>query len=278
MYRCYGAILNNTICGNWAGDDGSGFYKCSGTIINCIVWGNSEVGGVQVSESDTITYSCIEGWTGVDSGNINSDPVFAGFAYDSATWTADAVYDSSTFQSTLIDTGAGWVIDSLAGMFVKPDTGSVFQYLIVSNTDTTITVWCDLSDSVSIGDNFEIYDYRLATGSPCIDAGDSTVDAGEYDVGGNFRYVSSKDKAGWDGDIAFLYENGDGDVTLAWKYFIDMGAYEYQAAYTTEIFTIQAREAMDAGEWSDIFSGNVGTWTDTGSGGFDSRFYRVMME
>ena len=65
-------IQNNTIYGNGT----YGIYNCGeSTIQNCILWGNYKHSFIlQISESSTPNYSCIQGWNGGGSGNINSYP------------------------------------------------------------------------------------------------------------------------------------------------------------------------------------------------------------
>ncbi len=65
---CRGTIRNNTIVGNSGGG-----ASCSGTVVNCIVWGNVpyQVGGVCVP-----AYCCIQDWGGGGEGNISADPEF----------------------------------------------------------------------------------------------------------------------------------------------------------------------------------------------------------
>ena len=74
-----------TISGNWA-RSGGGVYSISNsppTLASCIVWGNAG-GALMISETAAqpeVTFSCIEieeGWPG--EGNINTDPLFCGFA------------------------------------------------------------------------------------------------------------------------------------------------------------------------------------------------------
>ena len=284
---CFGTIQNNTVTGNSAGVFGGGLFRCEATIVNCIIWGNTAPNGPQLYQGSTPSYSCIQDWTGGGEGNISGDPLFVGYAFDTGTWTTNSVYDAGTFQSRLTDTGAAWPIDSLTGMFVRPDTATVLQYLIVSNTDTAIMVWCDLSDSVITGDSYEIYDYHLQAGSACIDAGDSSAipadvtdldDDGDtteklpFDLDGNQRLVEST----WD-DILQISSDNNTFITLTWPPpncgDVDMGAYEYQVQ-----FTVQSRDVLDSGTWQDIFTGNVGTWTDTSTAGVGKRFYRVFGE
>ncbi len=80
---CSGIIQNNTIVNNSATYSGGGLYYCTGTILNCIIWGNTAPEGPQVYNSPgdplpSITYCCIEGWTGGGVGNISLDPDFVG--------------------------------------------------------------------------------------------------------------------------------------------------------------------------------------------------------
>jgi hypothetical protein len=48
-----------------------------GTIINCIIWGNSAPVGAQLDACSTPSYSCIQGWSGGGQGNISDDPQLA---------------------------------------------------------------------------------------------------------------------------------------------------------------------------------------------------------
>ena len=289
LYQCDGTIQNNTITGNSAGGKGGGLDECSATVVNCIVWGNTALIGPQLWSGSTPTNSCIQDWGGGGEGNISNDPMFAGYAYDTGIWTADAVavYDGVTFQTRLTDAGAAWPENALVGMFLRPYTATAFQYNIVSNTDTSIIVSCDLADSVQAGDNYEIYDYHLQAGSPCIDAGDSSAvpadvadldDDGDtteqlpFDLDGNTRLVEST----WD-DVLQISSDNDTYIALTWPPpdygDVDMGAYEYQVQ-----FTVQTRNALDTGIWQDVFTGNGGTWTDTSTLGANKRFYRVLGE
>jgi hypothetical protein len=70
-------LRNNTIYGNstsWPSTSGPGLYNCDGTIINCIIWGNTGGSGDQLYDCPTPSYSCIQDWTGGGTGNISSDP------------------------------------------------------------------------------------------------------------------------------------------------------------------------------------------------------------
>jgi probable HAF family extracellular repeat protein len=274
---CGDSIINNTIVNNLASEYGGGLYSCSG-VINNVVWGNSSDTDPQFYECDTPTYSCIQDWTGGGEGNISSDPMFVGNPYDTGTWTADAVYDTNTFQSTLIDASAAWGTDILAGIFLNPDTATVSQHYILSNTDTTITVWGDLSGDPLIGKTYAIYDYHLEETSPCIDSGYMFADVGEYDLDKNPRYNDASDSSGWDGTIKGMVYDSSDTLSIAWQ-LIDMGAYEYQPPgdiYDT--FILQAIDDLDSGSWKDIYIGASGMWIDTGSTGAEKRFYRVYGE
>ena len=277
LFHCDGTIQNNTISGNSATSWGGGLCYCVGTIVNCIIWGNTALNGPQLYESSAPTYSCIQDWADTANENISSDPSFAGYPFDAWTWTHDAVYDSETFQTILIDITAEpyWEPGELAGMFINPNDTQQLQFYIVDNTDTTVTVWGDVRDIAHSRDAYEIYDYRLQAGSPCIDSGYKFANAGEYDLDGNPRYVDASDSSGWGGAIKAMVVDADDTVHLAWA-SIDMGAYEYQSVCTPLEFTLQSRDDLDSGSWQDRYSGFVGTWTDTEAVGVGKRFYRVI--
>lgn len=76
LYQCEGSITNCTITGNSAEENGGGLYGCHGAITNCIIWDNASDFGNQLYYSSTPTYSCIQDWTGVGTGNITNDPLF----------------------------------------------------------------------------------------------------------------------------------------------------------------------------------------------------------
>jgi hypothetical protein len=79
------SLTNCTFSSNQAAWNGGGMYNkgSSPTLTNCILWGNSHIGGTDESaqicmESGSVAvhYSCIQGWTGAlgGTGNIGDDP------------------------------------------------------------------------------------------------------------------------------------------------------------------------------------------------------------
>jgi len=81
-------LINNTFFGNVANQLGGGMYNSNGSnasINNCILWGNTDSGGMDESAqihvstgSPTVNYSLVQGgWTGIGGiGNLSSDPLF----------------------------------------------------------------------------------------------------------------------------------------------------------------------------------------------------------
>ena len=70
-----GALVNNTIVGNHASDYAGGVnggYDCR----NNIIWENFSPQDPQIDPSGTITYNCVQDWTGGGQGNITEDPQF----------------------------------------------------------------------------------------------------------------------------------------------------------------------------------------------------------
>jgi uncharacterized repeat protein (TIGR01451 family) len=204
-------LTNCTISENWAHIGGGicSWIDVDTNLTNCILWDNDANTSYEEIYSDldsypVISYSNIRGWT----ETINEDPCF--FEVDSPTgsWSADASYDESTFQSTLTNTGASWTVNQLAGKFINPDTvNQDLHFFIVSNDVNTINVWSNVESFVTSGDFYQIYDYHLKVESPCIDAGDPQGDYnGQKDIDGEPRV--------FDGDY------NDSEI-------VDMGADEY---------------------------------------------------
>lgn len=77
-------LTNCTFSGNRAGGGGSGIFAMIPKITNCIFWDNADNFGTNSefsqigSDSPTINYSCVQGWTGTwgGTGNIGDDPNF----------------------------------------------------------------------------------------------------------------------------------------------------------------------------------------------------------
>ena len=73
-------LTNVTIAGNTAVTGGTGgIYvdpRCTATLTNCIVWGNTAPSAPSINGSPTVNYSDVQyGYEG--TGNINADPLFA---------------------------------------------------------------------------------------------------------------------------------------------------------------------------------------------------------
>jgi len=178
-----------------------------------------------------VSYSDVQGgWTGAGGiGNIEADPLFVGGP--SGTWTAAATYDSAVGQTTFTGAAAGFTDDELVGEFLNPDTAQVLQSLIVANTATTITVWGDFASLGAPGTTYQVNNYRLGAGSPCIDAADNTAvpfDSADLDGDGD---TSERTPLDLDGNPRFqddpaTTDSGVPDPPL-YPNVVDMGAYEY---------------------------------------------------
>jgi hypothetical protein len=212
-YLCSLALVNCTVSGNstWYGGGICSWNYADTNLTNCIFWGNEATVEDEIynySSNLSVTYSDVNGgWEG--TGNIDEDPCFFIVSTPTGSWTENASYDSSTFQSTLTDANANWSVNQLAGKFLNPDTPNQYlQFFIVSNNVNNINVWSNVESIAEANDTYQIYDYHLTADSNCIDAGDPNFnpDPNATDIDGERRVV--------DGD-----DNG--------TEIVDMGADEY---------------------------------------------------
>jgi hypothetical protein len=214
--RAYPRFTNCTISRNVAAGgnaQGGGLYGDSATLDDCILWGDSP-DELVVWSPPAVTYCDVQGgWPG--QGNIDGDPSFVGGP--SGTWTADGMYDPSTYQVTLTDSTANWTPNTLAGKMVNADTGQPLHSVIVANTAATITVWADWATidggaaAIVAGMAYQVFDYHLSAGSPCVDAG--TNDAPGLpatDLDGEPRIQHCRVDIGADESPYFVDCNGNG--------------------------------------------------------------------
>ena len=69
-------LINNTITSNTATLSAGGIYRSKDFLINCIVWANSAGDGKEYVEIGAPENCCIGGCTGLEGGNIATDPLF----------------------------------------------------------------------------------------------------------------------------------------------------------------------------------------------------------
>ena len=222
-----GSILTNCTFGdNMANSNGGALWTSTSDYIwNCILWGNTpEEVYVNIGNPE-FKYCDVAGGSGQAwflSGCIDADPLFLGGT--TGTWTQAGAYDGQTYQVTLTDDNATWVADELIGKYVNPDTTQVLQFSIIGNTATTMTVWGDWStidtDSswVTSGMNYQIHDYHLTAGSPCIDAGyTQSCQLDDTDIDDEFRVMDGWIEMGVDeftGVSGYLYGDLDCDCYI----------------------------------------------------------------
>jgi hypothetical protein len=213
------ALINCTFSGNSA-QNGGGVSNQSSTptLTNCILWADTATEGEaeihDVSSTPTVAYSCAEG--GYNDGTngatmVTGPPAFVGLVQSGAGTAVD--YEAG--ETVLTHNGA-FTADGFIGMILWVDLDNDdtvdTPFPIAANDADTITVYGDASATTTF--IYEAWDYRLDTGSPCVDTGaDTSGDGITEDMDGLAR---PQDGLG-DGQLT-----GDGSD-------YDMGAYEYVA-------------------------------------------------
>jgi len=152
LYYSAGTIRNNVIAGNSA-FDGPGLTGARGTIVNCIIWGNtSPLEFPQLHISSQPTYSCIQDWTGGGEGNIAEEPRFVDaekgdFRLLPGSPCIDAGFNDPELPQTDI---AGMHRILFGGKSLTVDMGA-YEYYINDltpgpNPDQTTFTWSSLAD------------------------------------------------------------------------------------------------------------------------------------
>jgi len=201
-------IINNTLSGNSASNTCGGIFcevswpliknniffennkydiyeldpNCDAMVSYNNFYGNPD--GIYVDEGTTIytSVSAMDSSIPECSNNIGLNPLFIGDTLSGGNWTAAPVYNSTTFQTTLTNSSASWTANEHSGRLLNPDTSQNGQFVIVSNTATTIKVWGNVTAIAHSGDAYKIFDYHLQLASPCIDAGyDQDVPDSDFD-------------------------------------------------------------------------------------------------
>jgi len=278
LYLCDGTIQNNTIAMNSAGYAGGGLHTCYATISNCIIWGNIAGGANQVFLSSDPTYSCIQDWNKGGEGNITDNPLFVGAALDEGQWTAEPTFHDETSQTTLVDDGASWEPGALVRLPINPNVAQPVQFLIVSNSVTTITIWGDASQVVHAGDAYSLYDFRLSANSPCIDLGKNDDWMWRaVDLDHNARILPGP--SSWMVDMG-AYEF----VAPTFKVFIRGAVGGFQLVWTSqpgESYTVRSSVDLSSGKWIEEatgLSGDVVTiWSDPDTAAA-RKFYKIELE
>ncbi|MCD4654818.1 right-handed parallel beta-helix repeat-containing protein, partial [bacterium] len=192
------------------------------------------------------------------SGANNNLDGFPGFAAGSTgSWTEDPIYDEFTNRTTLTDATATYEEDVLAGSILNADTTLRKQTLITSNSATTLIVVGDLTDYVTSGDNYSIFDYHLDDGSSALDR--ALVDTSpDQDIEGDPR-------PGTDG----LYDIGADEAPSEYIPPEDLiNPFSYAdplpELYTSDnlVITYQASDAESGVQYVELYYRlSEGTWT-----------------
>ena len=212
----YVTVSNCTFVGNAAANYGGAIHMVylqtsqDVSIVNSIFWGNSATSGGSLlyinnyyatTATVSMAYSDLAGgWNGANvvtagtyasmvtitnrGGNINRDPQFTPMV--TGVWTSAEIQDPVLGQTRFTNANTNWPVNALQGLPLQPNTASACQYLVVTNTPTTVTVW----GLVTLGGltPYAVRDLHLcSTGgrwtpgnvwvkdgipSPCIDTGD----------------------------------------------------------------------------------------------------------
>ncbi len=200
------AFFVNTV---FDGNAGYGIYESNpltDPFTSCCLFNDNTDGDYYDNETGSHTgASAINTNVAEASDNVDGDPLY--LAPASGGWTAAASYDTVSNRTTLVDASATFTAGALVGSLLQADSASNLQSLVVANTADSVTVVGEVAAAAATA--YQIVDYHIANGSPCIDMGADT-EAPAADADGNPRPA----------DILGQGQDGTGAE-------YDIGAYEY---------------------------------------------------
>ena len=223
------AVTNCTFSGNPASNAGGGMFNLlsSPTVTNCTFTGNSvnESGGGMYNgnSNPTVTNCTFSGNTSANKGGGMSN------GGGSPTVT------DCTFSGNSASQGGG-------GMNNQGSNPTVTNCILWGDSPNEISgpatvSYSDVAGGFAGTGNIDADpmfvdpdkgDHRLASGSPCIDAGNNwgvPIDENDYDQDGNTAELFPVDL---DGNPRFNADEADFDPGCGVPVVVDMGAYEYQ--------------------------------------------------
>ena len=169
-------------------------------VFNSIVFDNSPL-NLSGARPGSLSHCLYEGAVG--TGNGDAAPRFASYGLLGGQWSSAPSFDPQRLQTRLTHTGAAF--GDLSGWFVRPSPDDGRWAYVVESDGDGLWVYGDFTRRTAAGQDYTLYNLRLAADSPAIDAADD-LEAPARDLVGIPRF-----------DVA-----GVGAATA------DMGAYEWQ--------------------------------------------------
>ncbi|MCA9450701.1 MAG: right-handed parallel beta-helix repeat-containing protein, partial [Candidatus Omnitrophica bacterium] len=105
------------------------------------------------------------------SNNQQGKPVFPDPLQ--GTWTGEGKLDVEKFQTTLVDDEANWTPGQFKETiaFVNPNEFPNPNFMVVDNTETTLTVWGDATTYVIPESGYTLHQVEMSKSSPPVDLG-----------------------------------------------------------------------------------------------------------
>lgn len=188
-----------------------------------------------LADSDQTSASAINQNVPGARGNVAGDPKFVMDQPEglSGTWTTAPAFNADTRSTSLTDSAAHFVPGELAGRLLVTSATLPNQALILSNTSTTLELFGDATEWTTAGCRYQLVDYRLTSGSACVDAGTSQS-APLTDHDGVYRPVEIQgqgtDGSGWAYDIGVSETRKQYDLfVLPFGNVLDFGNRDWKA-------------------------------------------------
>ncbi|MCA9448509.1 MAG: right-handed parallel beta-helix repeat-containing protein [Candidatus Omnitrophica bacterium] len=163
---------------------------------------HNETDGVFKDDQGTVytDVSEIDGTVNGFSDNLQGGSVFPEPLKGS--WTEEAAFDEDKYQTTLVDADADWTPGQFKERisFLNPNQFQNPNFMVIDNTETTLTVWGNAAAYMNPGDQYTLRQVSLSRRFPGIDRGPTT--GPDADLFGNPRPVDIVGQ-GREGENAF---------------------------------------------------------------------------
>ncbi|MBN1297374.1 hypothetical protein JXA80_11385 [bacterium] len=177
-------------------------------VLNCLIEDN-ENADYFLSQPATLCIGAddINLYIPCAAANRSGDPLF--IQLTDGQWSDPPVFDPNTGTTLLTDQTAAWSPGVFKWETIQGNIDENREYLIVDNTETTMTVSGNATSFIAVNDTYRLIDHHIQNGSAALDRGDPVQDV-----------IEDFDRDPRPGDDG-LFDIGADEAPAAWQPPVD---------------------------------------------------------